>query len=96
MEPVIEFSKVVLHQDNAIIPNERLCNTPSAKNGCPSDLEIDIRIEGCDQIQSAGRFLNLPQVAVWTAQVIFHRFFYAKSFIKYSMMVSMTIYCEDY
>ena len=88
MEPIKEFSKVVLSQDNYIIPEERLRNTPSVKDGCPRDLEVNLRIVGCEQIQTAGKLLDLPQLAMSTAQVCFQRFFYAKSLVQYSMMVS--------
>lgn len=88
MDSIQEFSKVVLSLDNCIIPNERLRNTPSSKDGCPHDLEVDLRIVGCEHIQTAGTLLRLPQVAMATAQVLFQRFFYSKSLIKYNMMVS--------
>lgn len=89
MEPVQEFSKVVLTLDNVVIPNERLRNTPSFKDGCPHDLEVDLRIIGCEYIQKAGKCLRLPQVAMATAQVLFQRFFYSKSFVKFNMIVSL-------
>ena len=89
MEAIQDFSRVFLSQDNCIIPNERLRNTPSAKDGCPHDLEVDLRIVGCEHIQTAGALLRLPQVAMSTAQVLFQRFFYSKSVIKYNMMVSL-------
>lgn len=63
MEPLKEFSKTVLTLDNCIIPKERLLNTPSAKDGMSKDVEIDIRIKGCECIQSAGMLLKLPQVS---------------------------------
>jgi len=88
MDPINDFSKVSLHKDNVMIPQERLRNTPSSKDGCPEDLELDLRIAGCDQILKAGLMLKLPQVAMSTAQVLFHRFFYARSFVKYSLLVS--------
>uniref|UniRef100_A0A8C1CYD7 Cyclin L1a n=2 Tax=Cyprinus carpio TaxID=7962 RepID=A0A8C1CYD7_CYPCA len=52
--------------------------------------ETDLRILGCELIQSAGILLRLPQVAMATGQVLFHRFFYSKSFVKHSFeIVSM-------
>ena len=62
MDPIKEFSKTVLSLDNMIIPNERLLNTPSSKDGVSHELEVDLRIVGCEYIQSAGLLLKLPQV----------------------------------
>ena len=89
MEPVGEFSKIILSQDH-IIPEERLQNSPSRKDGCPCELEVELRILGCEVIQTTGKLLDLPQVAMSTAQVLFQRFFYARSFVKYSMTVSVS------
>lgn len=90
MDPVQEFSKVQLTLDNVIIPTDRLRNTPSRRDGCSHELEVDLRIVGCEYIQTAGILLRLPQVAMATAQVLFQRFFYSKSFVKYNMLVSLT------
>jgi len=92
MDAIQEFSRVVLSEESYIIPKERLRCTPSMKDGCPHDLEVDLRIVGCEHIQTAGILLRLPQVAMSTAQVLFHRFFYTKSLIKYNMTVSRTDY----
>lgn len=88
MDSIQDFSKVELTLDNPIIPNERLRSTPSARDGCPHELEVDLRIVGCEYIQTAGVLLRLPQVAMATAQVLFQRFFYSKSLLKYNMVVS--------
>ncbi len=63
MEPLKEFGKILLTLDNCVVPRERLLNTPSAKDGMTRDVEIDIRIRGCECIQSAGLLLKLPQVS---------------------------------
>lgn len=63
MDPIKEFHKTVLSLDNCIIPNERLINTPSSRDGMSHDLEVDLRIVGCEYIQSAGLLLRLPQVS---------------------------------
>ena len=63
MEPLKEFSKTILTLDNCIIPKERLCNTPSSKDGMTRSTEVDIRIKGCECIQAAGVLLKLPQVS---------------------------------
>ena len=105
MEPLKEFGKILLTLDNCVVPRERLLNTPSAKDGMTKDVEIDIRIRGCECIQSAGLLLKLPQVsrilqgrsnskhhtlqaAMATAQILFQRFFYAKSLVKFNFYVS--------
>lgn len=62
MEPIKEFHKVVMNLDNLAVPNERLLNTPSAKDGVSAQLEMDLRIVGCEYIQSVGLLLKLPQV----------------------------------
>lgn len=85
MEPPKEFNRVIISLENSIIPEEALENTPSRKDGIPESLEMDLRVVGCDYIQSAGLLLKLPQMAMATAQVLFHRFYYAKSFLKYCM-----------
>lgn len=63
MEPLKEFSRIVLSLENTIIPDERLRETPSAKDRVSHELEVDLRIAGCEYIQSAGILLKLPQVS---------------------------------
>ena len=63
MEPIKEYSKAVLTLENLVIPDERLLATPSSKDGMPHDLEVSLRIIGCEYIQSAGLLLRLPQVS---------------------------------
>ena len=92
MDPIQDFVKVKLSLDNVIIPTERLRNTPSLRDGCPHDLEVDLRILSCEYIQTAGVLLHLPQVAMATAQVLFQRFFYSKSLVKYNFLVSPIFY----
>jgi hypothetical protein len=91
MEAPKEFGKVVISLENSILPLEVLENTPSRREGIPESLENDLRMVGCDYIQSAGILLKLPQVAMATAQVLFHRFYYAKSFIKYNVQYMATL-----
>ncbi len=81
-----------MNLDNFIIPEDKLFDTPSREDGCPKELEVDLRTAGCDQIQLAGRILKLPQASVSTAQVIFQRFFYVRSFVKFSLMVSFVLF----
>ena len=57
-----EYSKVILTLRNVLIPPERLCPTPSSLDGLDNDTETDLRIMGCELIQTAGILLKLPQV----------------------------------
>uniref|UniRef100_A0A8C9ZUP0 Cyclin L1a n=1 Tax=Sander lucioperca TaxID=283035 RepID=A0A8C9ZUP0_SANLU len=81
------YSEVYLTIDNSLIPEERFSPTPSMLDGLDLDTETDLRILGCEVIQSAGILLRLPQVAMATGQVLFHRFFYSKSFVKHSFEI---------
>ncbi|XP_046891482.1 cyclin-L1a isoform X3 [Hypomesus transpacificus] len=81
------YSEVYLTIDNSLIPEERLSPTPSMSDGLDLHIETDLRILGCELIQSAGILLRLPQVAMATGQVLFHRFFYSKSFVKHSFEI---------
>ena len=85
MEPLKEYSWIVLILENTIFPDERLRETPSVKDRVSHKLEVDLRIAGCEYIQSAGILLKLSQVAIATGQVLFQRFYYSKSFVKYSI-----------
>jgi len=51
----------------------------------PFDTEFDLRLVGCELIQTSGRLLKLPQTAMATAQTLFHRYYYIKSFVKNPM-----------
>ncbi|KAK0056820.1 cyclin-L1 [Biomphalaria pfeifferi] len=82
-----DFSRVVLTLDNVLIPDDKLSETPSMLDGLDKEVETDLRILGCELIQTAGILLKLPQVAMATAQVVFQRFYYSKSFIKHNMEV---------
>ncbi|XP_036596909.1 LOW QUALITY PROTEIN: cyclin-L1-like [Trichosurus vulpecula] len=80
-------SEVSLTIDHSLIPEERLSPTPSMYDGLDLPSETDLRILGCKLIQAAGILLQLPQVAMATAQVLFHRFFYSTSFVKHSFEI---------
>merc|ERR1719317_1139331 len=57
-------------------------------------VEDDLRNLGCNLIQTAGKLLKLPQVAMATGCVMFQRFFYSKSFVTNSMeVVAMGCVC---
>jgi len=89
-----KFGTVVLNISNSVLPLEKLCPTPSSLEGMTQAVEDDLRNLGCDLIQTAGKLLRLPQVAMATACVLFHRFFYSKSFVKNKMeIVAMGCVC---
>ncbi len=92
-----------------ILPKEKLYPTPSMQDGLAYEYEFDLRLTGCELIQTSGRLLRLPQVswkrwesklflsrtidslskqtAMATAQVLFQRYYYSKSFVKNNMEV---------
>ncbi|XP_077510852.1 cyclin-L1-like [Amblyomma americanum] len=82
-----KHGKVILLLENCILPPERLLSTPSIVDGLDSNSETDLRILGCELIQTSGKLLRLPQVAMATGQVLFHRFYFSKSFVRHSMEI---------
>lgn len=56
------YSRVLLTLNNVLLPDEKLSPTPSMQDGLDSDVELDLRILGCELIQTAGILLKLPQV----------------------------------
>merc|ERR550539_1845385 len=83
MIPKDQFGHIKLDISNSVLPYEKLNQTPSSNDGLPVDVEIQIRSLGCELIQLAGKLLKLPQVAMATGCVLFQRFFYAKSLVRY-------------
>lgn len=59
---VYDYGGVVISLENSIIPTEKLVKTPSALDGLSNELETDLRIVGCEYMQTAGILLKLPQV----------------------------------
>ena len=61
---MVEYGKVVLTLSNVILPTEKLFPnpTPSMLEGLSWDVEYDLRLTGCELIQTAGVLLKLPQV----------------------------------
>lgn len=57
------YGKIVLTLKNCLLPEEKLVLTPSQNDGLDRDTEIDLRIYGCELIQTAGILLKLPQVS---------------------------------
>lgn len=77
------YGKILLSLKNCILPDEKLLLTPSQNDGLDKDTEIDLRIYGCELIQTAGILLKLPQVAMATGQVLLQRFYYSKSLVRH-------------
>ncbi|XP_067012757.1 cyclin-L1 [Anabrus simplex] len=79
------YGGVILTLENCLLPKEKLFPTPSYIDGLEQETETDLRILGCELIQTAGILLKLPQVAMATGQVLFQRFYYSKSFVRHAM-----------
>ena len=64
-EPVIKknYGKINLTLENCLLPPEKLDVTPSELDGLDRETETDLRILGCELIQTAGILLKLPQVS---------------------------------
>lgn len=56
------YGKVTLTLKNQLLPDDKLSVTPSQSDGLDGDTETDLRIYGCELIQTAGILLKLPQV----------------------------------
>jgi hypothetical protein len=61
---VRDFNKVVISLENILLPEEKLSPTPSMCDGLNADAETDLRILGCELIQTCGNLLKLPQVCL--------------------------------
>ena len=59
-----EYRDVLLTLSHVILPPEKLYpqSTPSMNEGLPWDIEYDLRLIGCELIQTACLLLKLPQV----------------------------------
>lgn len=57
------YGKIVLTLQNCLLPEEKLNSTPSYLDGLDAETETDLRILGCELIQTAGILLKLPQVS---------------------------------
>ncbi|UJR31670.1 hypothetical protein I4U23_019151 [Adineta vaga] len=84
-----EYGRVVLTLSDVLLPAEKLYPnpTPSMNEGLPYDVEYDLRLIGCELIQTACLLLKLPQTAVATGQVLFHRYYYSSSFVRRQMEI---------
>jgi len=84
----IQYGRVIISLENCLLPEDRLASTPSSNDGLDPETEMDLRILGCELIQTAGILLKLPQVAMATGQVLFHRFYHSKSFVRQPMEIT--------
>ncbi|KAI8815294.1 cyclin-like protein [Cladochytrium replicatum] len=74
-----------LSLQNTVVGLHHLEKSPSVQDGISPELELDLRITGCHLIQCAGILLKLPQVAMATAQILLHRFYYQASLKQFSI-----------
>ncbi|XP_021955786.2 cyclin-L1 [Folsomia candida] len=79
------YGKIVLTSDNVLLDKNKCGETPSATDGMDEDIEWETRVVACELISSSGILLKLPQTAMATGQVLFHRFYYTKSFLRQDM-----------
>lgn len=84
-KPQKNYGKIVLTLHNCLLPETAFKETPSQSDGLDNETETDLRILGCELIQTAGILLKLPQVAMATGQIYLQRFYYSKSFVRYPM-----------
>lgn len=72
------YGKIVLTLENAILPFEKLeTDTISQQDGLSKEIEHDLRILGCELIQTAGILLKLPQVSVRVPIIVAQRILFA-------------------
>ncbi|XP_049880062.1 cyclin-L1 [Pectinophora gossypiella] len=84
-KPQKTYGKIILTLHNLLLPEHVFKETPSQADGLDIETETDLRILGCEMIQTAGILLKLPQVAMATGQIYLQRFYYSKSFVRYPM-----------
>ncbi|CAK8696971.1 unnamed protein product [Clavelina lepadiformis] len=71
-----EYAGVKLTLENCLIPPDQIAETPSQKDGLPSNVEEDLRFLGCEYIQIAGIMLKMPQMedvamaSIWLASKV--------------------------
>lgn len=64
----------------------KLTEPPSLADGLDLEMEKELRLLGCELIQSGAILLKLPQTAAATGQILFQRYYYQKSFVRYNML----------
>lgn len=79
-QPIVRVSLEI-----QLLKAENLYPTPSMADKLLFEDEFDLRLVGCELIQTAGRLLKLSQKAMATGQVLFHRYYYIKSFVRNPM-----------
>lgn len=57
-----DYDDIFISLENCILPTDKIDETPSMKDGLDRDTENDLRVLGCEIIQTAGLLLRLPQV----------------------------------
>lgn len=61
----------------------KIDNPPSLVDGLSKETESELRYLGCELIQQGAILLKLPQTAAATGQILFQRYYYQKSFVRY-------------
>ncbi|CAK9302225.1 unnamed protein product [Gordionus sp. m RMFG-2023] len=79
--------KPYLSLSNILLPSDKVINPPSLTDYISIDFDFELRVRGCELIQEAGVLLKLPQVSIATAQLLYQRYFFIKSFVKYNFEV---------
>ncbi|KAI6189794.1 Cyclin L [Aphelenchoides bicaudatus] len=64
----------------------KLDEPPSLADGLGPEVEMELRLLGCELIQTGSILLKLPQTAAATGQILFQRYYYQKSFVRYNML----------
>lgn len=82
---VKSYGKIVLTLENCLLSEDKFTTTPSQIDGLAREIETDLRMYGCELIQTAGILLRLPQTAMATGQVLLQRFYYSKSLVRHPM-----------
>ena len=90
---VREFSEVILTLQNVLLPQEKLSPTPSMLDGLDSETEMDLRILGCELIQTSGILLKLPQVRYTTRYHVVNCF--TNLHIKW-YYINESVYCSSF
>lgn len=80
------FVRSAMPSLNSLATEAQAERKPSHSDGIPADLEEELCVFGCQQIQQAGILLRLPQVAMGTAQVLFQRFWYVSSMRQFNVI----------
>ena len=65
-----QFGRILLDISNSVLPRDKLAETPSSKDGLPTESELQIRSLACDLLQIAGKLLKIPQVRYTCPQVM--------------------------